>query len=356
MAPWDEINLTPSSPEPLPVHNEAAAYPPTPPPVATAYNQGYGQPQGYAQGYSQAPAASAYPGTGPYGAPPPVSAYPAQNTGQQPGPGNDWPARAPNPDSLLGRTAAKSQRAGDDPYATETIPSAHLRAIRRRGRMGWLMALLGFAALAAAVVLGLDDREKLVAAQAKQAQGLVEAQTRAEAAERARIEAERALATMKDEVAAKDTASGEDQKLIGALKGLLSSKEGEIEAAGKSVSVSLVDDVMFPSGKAELSLSGFRVLARVGKLLKETTDRQIVIGGHTDDRPLKKKGGFETNWELSAARAVNVVRYLVEEVGVDPNRISAAAYSQYKPRSKNLAKNRRIEVLLTPVLAVKPAK
>ena len=332
MAPWDEVNLAPHTPPPSNAppfatsEAEYHAYQPTPPP------QPYHIPEPY---------------------PAPMSAY----SNPAPAPAPNWPARAPNPDSLLGRTAAKAQKTnGDDLYGTETIATTRLNTIRRRGRTGWLLALLSLAALAAVVALGFKERQKLLSEQAKQRDALAQIEARVKTAQEARLQAEQKLEAVKSEATAKETASTDDQKLIGDLKSLLTAKEGEIEAAGKTVTVSLVDDVMFPSGRSELALPGFRILARLGKILKEAPDRQIVIGGHTDDRPLKKKGGFETNWELSAARAVNVVRYLVEEVGLPPGRISAAAYSQYKPRSKNLAKNRRIEVLLTPTVKVKTAR
>ena len=69
---------------------------------------------------------------------------------------------------------------------------------------------------------------------------------------------------------------------------------------------------------------------------------------------------FPTNWELSAARAVNVVRYLQEEVGLDPSLVSATAYSEYRPRASNETpegrrRNRRIEILLGPAPSEKPS-
>jgi chemotaxis protein MotB len=348
-APWDEVNLTPSGNQSDPAgpdrYPSAAAeyhaYKETPPPQS-------GQDLGYGTAPLYAAAASTYGHAPPaYTAAPPASAYADASTVPTAVP--QWTPRPPSPDSLLGRTAAKAQKMGNDPYSTNSPPTA----VARTSRMGWLVAFLSLSALAAAAWFGLQEQQKLLNIQAKQRDQLSSALAQAQTAATARLEAERSLAAFKEATSAQDVASKEDQKLIGDLKSLLSAKEGEIEAAGKNVSVSLVDDVMFQSGRAELALPGLRVLARVGKLLKDAADRQIVIGGHTDDRPLKKKGGFETNWELSAARAVNVVRYLVEDVGVDPSRISAAAYSQYKPRSKNLAKNRRIEVLLTPALIVK---
>jgi len=83
------------------------------------------------------------------------------------------------------------------------------------------------------------------------------------------------------------------------------------------------------------------------------SDKQILIGGHTDDRPIHT-AQFPSNWELSAARAVNVARYLAESVGVDPKHLTAAGFSEFHPRSKKeKSKNRRIEILLTPESALK---
>ncbi len=288
--------------------------------------------------FEQAPALGGY--QQPYSAP--------QQVGWAPPPPTSWGNHAP--DSLLGRTAAKTKkRGGVDPYETETLPIAKLRAIRRRGRIGWLMAVLGFSALAAGISLGLEERQRLLDATAHERELASQAQQAVAAAEQRAKAAEGDLTGLKAEVAANETTSSEDQKLIANLKGQLSDKEGDIETAGREVSLSLVDDVMFDKGRAELSLVGYRVLARVGKVLKEVEDKQITIGAHTDDRPLKR-GDFATNWELSAARAVSVVRYLVEEVGMAPEKVSAAAFSQYRPRSKNAARNRRIEVRLTPVV------
>ena len=81
-------------------------------------------------------------------------------------------------------------------------------------------------------------------------------------------------------------------------------------------------------------------------------DQQILVGGHTDDRPIHTER-FASNWELSTGRAVNVARYLVETVGVDPHRVVAAGFSQFHPRGANRAKNRRIELLLTPSVDAK---
>lgn len=136
----------------------------------------------------------------------------------------------------------------------------------------------------------------------------------------------------------------------------LSQSEGRIQ-------VDLVDKVLFDSGQAEVSPRGEEVLTRLGAILKDVEDRQIQISGHTDDSPItlpELKAKFATNWELSTARAVNVVRFLVEKTEVKPGHLLAAGHGQYKPVTTNStpkgrAANRRIEILLLPPIEAKKA-
>ena len=93
----------------------------------------------------------------------------------------------------------------------------------------------------------------------------------------------------------------------------------------------LADEILFSSGEADLSKHGKEVLGRVGDVFKPLTDKQILVGGHTDDAPIHT-ARFPSNWELSTARAVNVVHFLADNVGVDPRKLTAAGYSQYHPR------------------------
>ena len=123
-----------------------------------------------------------------------------------------------------------------------------------------------------------------------------------------------------------------------------------MSAANQIVTVHLADEILFGSGEAELSKHGKEVLTRVGDVLKPLTDKQILVGGHTDDAPIHT-AHFASNWELSTARAVNVVHHLTDVVGVDPRKLTAAGYSQYHPRGSDRAQNRRIEILLIPSLA-----
>ncbi len=135
------------------------------------------------------------------------------------------------------------------------------------------------------------------------------------------------------------------------LKNLLSEGEGEVlKGANGRLTLKLVDKILFKSGKAELTKSGLRVMARVGKALATMDDKQVWVQGHTDNVPLKKDNAlFPSNWELSAARALSVVHFLQDESKVAPARLAAAAFSSYRPVSRRRkAKNRRIEIVLFP--------
>jgi chemotaxis protein MotB len=119
--------------------------------------------------------------------------------------------------------------------------------------------------------------------------------------------------------------------------------------------VNMVDEILFDSGKTTIKSQGVKVLERVGKILLNAKDQAIRIEGHTDNVPIGAELGkrYPTNWELSAARATTVARYLQENIGIDPGLLSATGYGPYQPIASNeteegRAKNRRIEILLVP--------
>ncbi len=131
------------------------------------------------------------------------------------------------------------------------------------------------------------------------------------------------------------------------------------------LSVTLVDKVVFNSGESELNEQGKQVLKKVAKILKTVKNKQIRIEGHTDNIPIGGvlKDKFASNWELSTARATAVARYLQDVGEIDPQILSAAGYSQFRPVADNSSaegrsKNRRIEIALIPIeiAAATPAK
>ncbi len=118
------------------------------------------------------------------------------------------------------------------------------------------------------------------------------------------------------------------------------------------LAVDLAEQIFFDSGKATLKKGGKEVLKKVGDALKGYENKIIRVVGHTDNVPVAKslQATFPTNWELSVARATNVVRYL-QEVGVPPERMIPSGRAQYDPVASNdtpegRQKNRRIEIML----------
>jgi chemotaxis protein MotB len=134
--------------------------------------------------------------------------------------------------------------------------------------------------------------------------------------------------------------------------------QGEVSQSGGAIRLEVVDKVLFPIGASELSERGKAVLGKVGTALAEATDKQIWVQGHTDDQPITPDKGvkptFPSNWELASARALSVVHYLQDVSKVDPARLAAVAFGQYRPISRTKAKNRRIEIVLYPKIDVKP--
>jgi chemotaxis protein MotB len=142
------------------------------------------------------------------------------------------------------------------------------------------------------------------------------------------------------------------ENLLDSMKSEISKGEVTISELKGKLTVNLVESVLFDSGKAEVKPNGLIVLQKVIDILKNLKDKSIRIEGHTDNVPivgaLARK--YPTNWELSAARAINVARYLQQQ-GIDPALLAAVGYGEYKPVAANdtdegRAKNRRIEIVL----------
>ena len=127
----------------------------------------------------------------------------------------------------------------------------------------------------------------------------------------------------------------------------------EIEKIKDRLTVNVAETVLFDSGSAEIKKDAEPVLLKISEILKKFPEKHIRIEGHTDNlaigESLKEK--YPTNWELAAIRAVNVTRFLQDSGNIEPSRLSASSYSQYRPIASNKTpkgrkKNRRIEILL----------
>ncbi len=122
-----------------------------------------------------------------------------------------------------------------------------------------------------------------------------------------------------------------------------------VENKRKGLVISLTGEILYELGRAEIREQGREILAIISDILKDIPN-DIMIEGHTDDLPIRTDE-FPSNWELSTARAVNVIKFLIEERDFDPARLSAAGYSEYRPvadndSSESRAENRRVEVVV----------
>jgi chemotaxis protein MotB len=135
----------------------------------------------------------------------------------------------------------------------------------------------------------------------------------------------------------------------------ISNQEIKIETYREMITVSFVDRILFKFGQAGLTPTGKKALADVVEALKGITDKRIKVVGHTDDIPIKWPDvkRFPSNWEMSSARAAAVVRFLIDEGGIDPAKIEAVGRSHFDPlvpndSDANRARNRRVEIIITP--------
>lgn len=133
----------------------------------------------------------------------------------------------------------------------------------------------------------------------------------------------------------------------------ISDKEVLLEFARGGLVITMANDILFDSGKAKLKSRSHSVLKKVAAVLKENLPtRNIGVEGHTDNVPIKYSG-WKSNWELSAARATSVLHYLIDECAVEPQRLSAIGYGEYRPIDSNdtaagRARNRRVEIIILP--------
>ncbi len=242
------------------------------------------------------------------------------------------------------------------------------------GKTPWVITLLSMLAAGGAVFFLLGQREKMSAAQRELEDvkpRMTNAETRVKdlAAKLETAENERAALAAAKESLSKDVASKDEElaklkatetQLQDKLKAELSSGDVSLTEDGGKLRVGLVDKVLFNSGEAAINKRGETVLMKVGSILANVADRQILVSGHTDQTPIgeKRASQFATNWELSTARATTVVRFLQEQAKVPGERLVVSGYGEYHPVASNKssagrAKNRRIEILLVPMIARK---
>lgn len=128
-----------------------------------------------------------------------------------------------------------------------------------------------------------------------------------------------------------------------------------VDIRNGKVYVSLADKLLFPTGSIVIDERGKQALQQLAVVLNKEPDINIAVEGHTDVKKVINLGQIKDNWDLSVLRATSVTRYLTDVEKVDPHRLTATGKSQFQPvdpgtASDALAKNRRIEIVLSPKL------
>ncbi len=137
------------------------------------------------------------------------------------------------------------------------------------------------------------------------------------------------------------------------LRKEIADEEVTVERVDRGLVITFVAEVLFNSGKADLRPNSFAKLDKVARVLNTTVkDLSVGVEGHTDNDPIKRSR-WKSNWELSTARALSVLHYMEEQHSVDPMRLSATGYGEYRPLTSNgtkegKQKNRRVEIVILP--------
>jgi len=143
------------------------------------------------------------------------------------------------------------------------------------------------------------------------------------------------------------------QQLSQKLSAEVKADQAQIQRLQNQLKVTLVDQILFPEGGYQLGREGEETLAKIAPTLATLKGQQIVVEGFTDNVPIgpELRQRFPSNWELSSARASDVVRFLAAK-GVPPNIMSAQGFGDSRPVASNdtpqgRAKNRRVEIVIT---------
>lgn len=181
------------------------------------------------------------------------------------------------------------------------------------------------------------DADQLLAAKGALAASLEQAKARLDELRRAQAAAEARSALFRE--------------LSLKLKRMIDAGELQVTLRSGRMVLVLPTDVLFDSGKAEVKPRGRETLSQLAAALSGIQARRFQVAGHTDDEPIRFSG-YSSNWELSSARALEVVRLLVQG-GMRADALSAAGYAEFDPVAGNdtaegKARNRRIEITLQP--------
>ena len=147
------------------------------------------------------------------------------------------------------------------------------------------------------------------------------------------------------------------RNLVDKLRAMIDAGQLKVITREGRMLIALPDDVLFDSGKAEVKPQGQEALAKVAQVLSTIAERRFLVAGHTDNVPIRS-GRYRSNWDLSAARAIEVTLFLVAK-GMKPQALAAAGFGEFDPIVQNdtpehRTQNRRIEIVLQPNISDLP--
>ncbi|MBI6119358.1 OmpA/MotB family protein [Salegentibacter maritimus] len=207
----------------------------------------------------------------------------------------------------------------------------------------------------AAIAENSRQNRELLAELEEKEQALVAEQARLDKLQRDLDARSRRVDELESLIAAKDAKMN---ALKDAISKALTNFEGKgltVEQRDGKVYVSMENKLLFSSGSWAVNAEGRQAVNQLGKVLAGNPDIAVLIEGHTDNVPYRGSGTLKDNWDLSTKRATSIVQILKENNNIDPQNLTAAGRGEYAPIATNetaegKAKNRRIEVILTPKL------
>lgn len=189
----------------------------------------------------------------------------------------------------------------------------------------------------------LKDREGKLAELQKQLAGVQDALN----------DRNKALSDLNQKLDTVQTSLTDKDKSLDDLKKQLAGMNVQLEETNRGLTLTIVDQLLFRSGKSDLSPEGRALIGKVSAIIHTNfPGRELLVEGHTDNAPIKHSG-WKSNWELGAARALAVVHDMTEKQGFDPAKISATTYGEFRPAVTNSSndgksKNRRSVIVILP--------
>jgi chemotaxis protein MotB len=163
--------------------------------------------------------------------------------------------------------------------------------------------------------------------------------------------AQKRMEEMRKAQEAAEKRAAQFREMVAKFKSMIDAGKLQVEIRDGLMLVKLPDNILFDPGKTDLKPAGKDAIRQVTQILAGIEGRKFQVAGHTDNIPIKS-AKFKSNWELSASRAVEVAKIMIEN-GMEPKRLSAAGYADQLPVATNDSddgrrQNRRIEIVVVP--------